>query len=60
MKLRSHTHHKPVIYYNNERKETEESKMEALKILVVDDESRMRKLGKRLSCKKEFPGSGSR
>lgn len=54
MKLRSHTHHKPVIYYKYERKETEESKMEALKILVVDDESRMRKLVKDFLAKKNF------
>ena len=35
--------------------------MDALKILVVDDESRMRKLVKDfLATKKEFPGTGSR
>ena len=34
--------------------ETEESKMEALKILVVDDESRMRKLVKDFLAKKNF------
>ncbi len=32
----------------------EESEMEAPKILIVDDESRMRKAGERLSRKKEF------
>ena len=34
--------------------------MDALKILVVDDESRMRKLVKDFLIKKEFPGTGSR
>ena len=54
MKLRSHTQHKPVIYYKYERKETEESKMEALKILVVDDESRMRKLVRDFLVRQDF------
>ena len=34
--------------------------MDALKILVVDDESRMRKLVKDFLVKTEFPGTGSR
>ena len=34
--------------------------MEALKILVVDDESRMRKLVKDFLTKKRLSGSGSR
>ena len=34
--------------------------MDTLKILVVDDESRMRKLVKGFPDKEEFPGTGSR
>ena len=34
--------------------------MDTLKILVVDDESRMRKLVKDFLTKKEFSGAGSR